>query len=63
MTCKCLSVPIAWEKLEGPTSVLTFLGVEVDALAMQLRLPLTTLSELRDLIQGRLKVSEISLDH
>ena len=51
MTCDRLGVPIAWEKLEGPTSVLTFLGIEIDALAMQFRLPLTKLSELRDLIR------------
>ena len=39
-TCDRLGVPIAWEKLEGPTSVLTFLGIEIDAVTMQLAYPL-----------------------
>ena len=49
-TCDRLDVPIAWEKLEGPTSVLTFLGIEIDAVTMQLRLPLNKLRELRGLV-------------
>ena len=33
-----LNVPIATEKLEGPTRTLTFLGIEMDTVAMSLRL-------------------------
>ena len=37
--CSCLGVPVAPEKTEGPSSVITFLGIEIDTLAGQLRLP------------------------
>ena len=50
-TCDHLGVLIAWEKLKGSTSMLTFLGIETDAVAIQLSLPLTKLRELRDLIR------------
>ena len=49
--CDHLSVPIAWEKLEGPTSALTFSGIEIDLVAMQLCLPYSKLLELRELIK------------
>ena len=32
-------IPIAPEKLEGPSSCLTFLGIELDTMAMEMRLP------------------------
>ena len=55
-TCSHLGVPIAWEKLEGPMTMLTFLGIEIDTSAMQLRLPHTKLTELRSLLkEWRLK--------
>ena len=38
-TCKELSVPLAMEKLEGPSTTLTFLGVEIDTSKMEIRLP------------------------
>ncbi len=34
-----LGVPVAQEKLEGPTTCLTFWGLEIDSSTMQLRLP------------------------
>lgn len=37
--CERLGVPLAMEKLEGPATCLTFLGIEVDTEAMELRLP------------------------
>ncbi len=37
--CRSLSVPLAMEKLEGPVTCLTFLGIEVDTVAGVLRLP------------------------
>ena len=36
--CDELGVPLATDKLEGPTSCLTFLGIELDMRAGQLRL-------------------------
>ncbi len=51
-----LGLPVAEEKLEGPCTSLTFLGVEIDTHAMELRLPQAKLRELQVLItswQGR----------
>ena len=38
-TCDRLGVPLAREKLEGPTECLTFLGIEVDTRVGVIRLP------------------------
>ena len=45
-----LGIPVAMEKLEGPATVLTFLGIEIDTKEMILRLPITKLVELQDLV-------------
>lgn len=37
--CKDLGVPLAIEKLEGPSQCLVFLGIEIDTVRCQLRLP------------------------
>ncbi|KAL5008612.1 hypothetical protein ScPMuIL_014193 [Solemya velum] len=37
--CETLGVPIKDEKTEGPSSVLTFLGIELDTVMMEARLP------------------------
>ena len=47
-----LGLPIALEKLEGPACVLAFLGIEIDTLSMQFRLPRTKLLELRTLVRS-----------
>ena len=38
-TCEDLGVPLAMEKLEGPTTSLTFLGVVLDTAKSEIRLP------------------------
>ena len=45
-----LGFPVAVEKVEGPSSRLTFLGIEIDADALVLRLPGEKLSALKGLI-------------
>ena len=45
-----LKVPIAIEKLEGPTPVLVFLGIELDTTTLAIRLPEAKLKELKVLI-------------
>ena len=45
-----LNVPIATEKLEGATRTLTFLGIEMDTVAMSLRLPMEKMTELKLLV-------------
>ena len=45
-----LGFPVAKEKVEGPTTKLTFLGIEIDAEALILRLPEEKLVALRSLL-------------
>ncbi len=42
-TCAELGFPVASEKIEGPSSVITFLGIELDTVASEVRLPKTKL--------------------
>ena len=46
-TCEELNFPIATEKMEGPAVVLPFLGIELDTVAMQLRLPKEKLARVK----------------
>ena len=48
--CQTLGVPIADHKRDGPTTCLTFLGIEVDMVAGELRLPAVKLQRLRTLL-------------
>ena len=45
-----LQVPLAEEKLEGPSTVITFLGITLDTVRMEARLPEDKLVELRSLL-------------
>ena len=47
-TFQDLGIPLEPSKLEGPSNCLTFLGIEVDTLDLQLRLPLEKLSRLME---------------
>ena len=63
-TCSQLGVPVAAEKMVGPATVVTFLGMEVDTVEMEvntvemevdtvemeLRLPLRKLENLKELV-------------
>ena len=48
-TCKLLVVPLAPEKIVGPTCQLTFLGIEIDSGSLQLRLQQDKLEKLNTL--------------
>ena len=48
--CRELGVPMAPAKTEGPITCLTFLGIELDTVAMQMRLPASRLADLRALM-------------
>lgn len=50
--CGILGVPLATHKTEGPTTCLTYLGIEVDSVAGELRLPVEKLLRLRQLLQA-----------
>ena len=49
-TCACLGVPLETEKREGPATVITFLGLELDTMAFTIRLPVDKLRRLRGLL-------------
>ena len=59
-TCGELGVPIAEHKRDGPTTCLTYLGIEVDTMASQLRLPQEKLQRMQSLLVewGNRKVCE-----
>jgi len=44
--CRSLGVPVASRKTEGPTTTLTFLGIELDTLSLTVCLPLSKLERL-----------------
>ena len=48
--CSQLGEPVAAEKTVGPATVVTFLGVEVDTVEIELRLPLRKLEKLKELV-------------
>ncbi len=50
-TFERIGLPVAPHKLEGPSVALTFLGIELDAGAMVMRLPPGKLHELRQLVR------------
>ena len=49
--CTTLGVPLAAHKREGPTTCLTFLGIEMDSQAGILRLPADKLQRLTSVLQ------------
>lgn len=56
-----LSVPIATEKTEGPTTCLIFLGLEIDSVEMVVRIPMNKLIEIRVKITEMLKKEKVTL--
>ena len=48
--CKQLGLPLALEKVDGPTQCLTFLGITLDTVRLEIRLPQDKLQELKSLI-------------
>ena len=50
-TCQVLGVPVAPDKIQQLTNVLTFLGIEIDTTLLQLRLPRPKLLELRHTLE------------
>ena len=49
-TFENFQVPMEQSKLEGPVTCLTFLGIEIDTVKLQLRLPRTKLADLKALL-------------
>ena len=44
--CSLLGIPVATEKVEGPLTILTFLGLELDSVTQQIRLTQDRLAEI-----------------
>ena len=48
--CETLGIPLALEKVEGPSTSLSFLGIIIDTKHMQLHLPHDKLLKIKELI-------------
>jgi len=46
--CYTMGLPIETKKTEGPSTCITFLGIEIDSTAMEIRLPANKLALLKD---------------
>ena len=46
-TCRVEGVPVEEEKLESPATTITFLGIEIDTKAMEIRLPQDKLAQMQ----------------
>lgn len=54
--CRKLGIPIAADKLEGPATIITFLGIELDSRRQEIRLPPAKLHELMQELERWLAV-------
>lgn len=59
--CELLRVLLAYAKTEGPSSVLTLLGIELDPVAACSRLPLDKLERLAELLEACIQAEKLSL--
>ena len=50
-TCEQLGVLLAPHKCEGPSTCLKFLGIEIDSVSMELRLPEDKLHRVKESVQ------------
>ena len=48
--CRELGVPLALEKVEGPSTCLTFLGIEIDTMSLQIHLPPRKLQKVKNVV-------------
>ena len=51
MTCELTGTPLEVDKCEGPTPTITFLGLELDTINMEIRLPAAKLTRLQSLLK------------
>jgi len=59
--CDGLGVPLAGEKMEGPSTVITFLGLTVDTLKMEVRVPADKIAKAKALVDGLIRRKKITL--
>ena len=60
-TCAYLGIPIAPEKTVGPSSILSFAGIELDTHLMEARLPLDKIDKCTKTIESFLKRKKVTL--
>ena len=51
-TFEQLGFPVAWDKLEGPTPCLTFLGFKLDSLRNKIRVPEQKMEDMKREVAG-----------
>ena len=49
--CHWLGIPLALEKVEGPSTSLDFLGITLDTVRMEARLPIEKLQRTQELVK------------
>jgi len=59
--CRQLGVPLAKDKMEGPSTVLTFLGLTIDTTRMEIRLPTNKVQKAFTLVQSLITRKRIKL--
>ena len=52
LLCKDLGVPLATDKLQGPSTSLSFLGIILNTHCMEIRLPSDKLSKMQDMLKS-----------
>ena len=50
--CASLGIPLALEKVEGPSTTLTFLGITLNTISMEARLPNDKISRIKQLVSS-----------
>ena len=60
-TCDDLGVPMAPEKTVGPSTVLSFVGIELDTCKLEARLPHDKIDKCTNTIQDFLKCKKVTL--
>ena len=61
MCCNYLGIPMAPEKTLGPSTTITFAGIELDSVEMEARLPQNKLDKCKELISEFLKRRKVTL--
>ena len=61
MLCQYLGIPMAPEKTIGPSSTISFAGIELDSVLMEARLPPDKLVKCQDLISSFLRRRKVTL--
>ena len=61
MMCKRLGVPLAPGKTVGPCTCIQFLGIEIDSVSMEARLPLDKLTKCRALLRSFMGKEKVTL--